>query len=91
MVCKFAEQYTKEQQDAESFAGQTSDLDTKVPESTAEAAKTSLPLSLIDANETIIQDSFSEEFLSDATAEQTVVVEGKDDLKQSTSVINVPG
>ena len=92
LLCKLTEQFTKEQSDTEAISGETSDLDiTTVPELPAEAIKTSLPLSLIDVNETITKDSFSEEFLVDATVEQTGVVEGKDDSKKFTSVIDVTG
>ena len=92
-LCKLAEQYTKGQQDTDAIGAETSDLDTDIPEPTLETtqSKESLPLSLIGVNETIIQDSYPDDFLLEDTVEPTGIIEGKDDSKKSTTVINVPG
>ena len=93
LLYEFTEQNTKEQKDAEDIAGETSDLDTSIPEPTVEAtqSKDSLPLSLVTVSETIIEDSFADDFLLDATVEQTRVIRERDDSKKSTAIINVSG
>ena len=86
-VYKLAEQYTKEQQDTGAIAGETSDLETKVPESTVQTtpSKDSLPLSLIDGNEMIIQDSFPEEVNLDDAVQQDRIIEERDDSQKSAT------
>ena len=58
-------------------------LDTNVPEPTAEAtqSKDSLPLSLVDGSEIIVQDSFPGGVNLDATIEE------EDTLKKSATII----
>ena len=90
LLCKFAEQKTKEQK---AIAGKTSNLDTKVLESAVDATESTdrLTLSLVDVNEVTIQDSTPEEVKMDAAVQQHGDIEGKDDSKKSTSIINVSG
>ena len=78
---QLAEQYTMGQQDTEAIAvEETSDLETKSPESTVQTiqSKDSLPLSLVDDNEMIILDSFPEEVNLDAVVEQDRIIEERD-------------
>ena len=92
MLCKLIEQYTKEQLDTEATGGETSNLDTKNPESSAEATKDSVALSLLDdVREMVVHDSFPEEVHLDDTIEVDVEIEGKDDSKQSVSITDIPG
>ena len=93
LICKFTEQYTKEQQDTEVITGETSDLDTNVPEPSAEAirSKDSVALSLLDdVHEILVQDYFPGEVHLDVTVEDDFV-EGKDDSKKSTTLAIVSG
>ena len=91
ILCKLAEQHTKEQQDTEAVAGKTSNLETKVPESTVQTVKDSLPLSLADVNEMIIQDSFPEEVNLDAIVEEGGNIEEEDNSKKSSATIIIYG
>ena len=93
LLCKLAEQYTKEQQDTDVIGRETLDLDTNFPESTVEItqSKDSLPLSLIGVSETIVQDFSPDDFPLEATVEPTGIIEVKYDSKKSTTAITVPG
>ena len=93
LLCKLAEQYTKEQQDTDVIGGETLDLDTNFRESTVEItqSKDSLPLSLIGVSETIVQDFSPDDFPLEATVEPTGIIEVKYDSKKSTTAITVPG
>ena len=90
-LCKLVAQYKKEQQNTE--AGETCDLETKVPESTVQAtqSKDSLPLLLVDGNEMIIQDSLSEEVNLDDAVQQDRIIEERDDSQKSATIAKVPG
>ena len=91
--CKLTDQETKEQKDTADIDGDTSDLDTTVSEPPVEAiqSKDSLTLSLVDVNEMIIKDSFSEDIHLNATAEETGVIQEKVDSKKFTAMVNVCG
>ena len=84
-LCKIAEQ------DTEAVAGKTSDLETKVPESTVQTVKDSLPLSLADVNEMIIQDSFPEEVNLDAIVKEGGNIEEEDNSKKSSATVIIYG
>ena len=89
-LCKLAEQCTMKQQDTETIAGEASNLDTKISESTVEATESndSLTLSLVDAKEIFIQDSFLEEVILDAKVEDGNIEEYS---KKSRATITIRG
>ena len=69
-------------------------MNTNISHSTAEAilSEGSIPLSLLaDVNELVANNSFPEEVHIDVTVESDDAIEGKDDSKQSTTIINISG
>ena len=77
LLYKLTEQCTAERQDTQAIGGEISDLDTKVTESSEEAAQ-SVSLSFVDnVTEMVVGDSFPTEAASDLGSEAVSVVEGE--------------
>ena len=94
LLCKLTEQYTEELQDRGDINGKTLDLDKKVPELTEEAtvSKDSIALSLLDdVDEMVVQESFPEAIDVNVIVEADDITGGKEDSKETTTIINVSG